>query len=511
MTQWFSPENGRLPKLINMYGITETTVHVTYKEIANSDVEKGITNIGKVLPHLGFKVMNQNGEEVTGDEEGELYVSGKGVSLGYYKNPMMNKMKFTDIDNVRYYKSGDVVKLLDDGDLQYISRNDEQVQLRGFRIELGEIESAYNDLQNIKNAVVTMDKAFNDDMHLFLYYVADEELAADYLRESVKSSLPTYMIPSFFIKVDNIPLTVNGKLDKSLLPKFIIKDCEAPSNIKSPADKTISEKVREMVVSIIGNGVINNNQSLLESGMNSLSIMRLIVNIKNQFQIEIAPSVLLENDTIMKLSQVIEARQKEEVKQEYTPINMNARNTYPLTYEQENLWFIHQTNVDKSLYNIVFSYEIAGEVNEGNLELSLDKLSDKHQILKSVIREEAGMGILAFDESIHHYINYFDVSDIPSDMQEEKMNHFVKEETERQFDLGNGPLLSITLVKTNEHEYQLLCNIHHIIFDGWSIPLMINDWFAIYEQIENGQRNDEDNQSIQYGDYALWQKTHQIM
>ena len=119
LAQWFSPENGRLPKLINMYGITETTVHVTYKEIAKSDVEKGITNIGKVLPHLGFKVMNQNGEEVTGDEEGELYVSGKGVSLGYYKNAMMNKMKFTYIDNVRYYKSGDVVKVLDDGDLQY--------------------------------------------------------------------------------------------------------------------------------------------------------------------------------------------------------------------------------------------------------------------------------------------------------------------------------------------------------------------------------------------------------
>ncbi|CAN7459412.1 amino acid adenylation domain-containing protein [Peribacillus frigoritolerans] len=506
LAQWFSPENGRLPKLINMYGITETTVHVTYKEIAKGDVEKGMTNIGKVLPHLGFKVMNQNGEEVTGDEEGELYVSGKGVSLGYYKNPMMNEMKFTDIDNVRYYKSGDIVKLLDDGDLQYISRNDEQVQLRGFRIELGEIESAYNELQNIKNAVVTMDKAFNDDMHLFLYYVADEELAADYLRESVKSSLPAYMIPSFFIKVDNIPLTVNGKLDKSLLPKFLIKDCEAPSNIKNPVDETISEKVRELVVSIIGNGVIKNNQSLLESGMNSLSIMRLIVNIKNQFHIEIAPSVLLENDTIMKLSEVIEARQKEEIKQDYTPIHTNARNTYPLTYEQENLWFIHQTNVDKSLYNIVFSYEIAGEVNEGNLELSLDKLSNKHQILKSVIREEAGMGILVFDDSIHHDIHYIDVSYLPLDMQEEKMNHFVKEETERHFDLVNGPLLSITLVKTNESEYQLLCNIHHIIFDGWSIPLMINDWFAIYEEIENGNRKDRDNLSLQYGDYALWQK-----
>lgn len=116
------------------------------------------------------------------------------------------------------------------------------------------------------------------------------------------------------------------------------------------------------------------------------------------------------------------------------------------------------------------------------------------------------MGILVFDESIHHDINYFDVSDIPLDMQEEKMNHYVKGETERQFDLVNGPLLSITLVKRNESEYQLLCNIHHIIFDGWSIPLLINDWFAIYEEIENGDRNDRDNQSIQYGDYALWQK-----
>ena len=509
LTHWFSLENSNLPKLINMYGITETTVHVTYKEIEKSDVEKGITNIGKVLPHLGFKVINQLGEEVTSDEEGELYISGKGVSLGYYKNTIMNEKKFTYIDNVRYYKSGDVVKVLNDDELQYVSRNDEQVQLRGFRIELGEIESAYNNVKHIKNAVVTTDTAFNDDMHLFLYYVADEELAADYLRESVRSSLPAYMIPSFFIKIEKIPLTVNGKLDKLLLPKVDSKkDCETTSTTESlVVDEKISEKVREMVVSIIGNEVIRNNQSLLESGMNSLSIMRLIVKIKNLFNIEFAPSEMLENDTITKLSKVIETRKNEEGKQEYIPIKINDTRTYPLSYEQENLWFIHQTNVDKSLYNIVFSYEISGEVNKGNLEISLDKLSRKHHILKSVIQEQSGKGILAFDESTYHFINYFDISNIPLDKKEEKINQWVKEETERQFDIENGPLLSVTLVKTNECEYQLICNIHHIIFDGWSIPLMINDWFAIYEEIENGKKNDLDNRSIQYGDYALWQKT----
>ncbi|MFE4896976.1 amino acid adenylation domain-containing protein [Peribacillus butanolivorans] len=509
LTHWFSLENSKLPKLINMYGITETTVHVTYKEIEKSDVEKGITNIGKVLPHLGFKVINQLGEEVTSDEEGELYISGKGVSLGYYKNTIMNEKKFTYIDNVRYYKSGDVVKVLNDDELQYVSRNDEQVQLRGFRIELGEIESAYNNVKHIKNAVVTTDKAFNDDMHLFLYYVADEELAADYLRESVRSSLPAYMIPSFFIKIEKIPLTVNGKLDKLLLPKVDSKkDCETTFTTESlVVDEKISEKVREMAVSIIGNEAIRNNQSLLESGMNSLSIMRLIVKIKNLFNIEFAPSEMLENDTITKLSKVIEARKNEEEKQEYIPIKINDTRTYPLSYEQENLWFIHQTNVDKSLYNIVFSYEISGEVNKGNLEISLDKLSRKHHILKSVIQEQSGKGILAFDESTYHFINYFDISNIPLDKKEEKINQWVKEETERQFDIENGPLLSVTLVKTNECEYQLICNIHHIIFDGWSIPLMINDWFAIYEEIENGKKNDLDNRSIQYGDYALWQKT----
>ncbi|WWB88058.1 amino acid adenylation domain-containing protein [Priestia aryabhattai] len=508
LTSWFLSSNTNLPKLINMYGITETTVHVTYKEVTKDDVKKGITNIGKVLPHLGFKVMNQTGKEVKINEEGELYVSGKGVSLGYYKNSEMNEKKFISIDNVRYYKSGDIVKVLNNDELQYISRNDDQVQLRGFRIELGEIESTYNNVKQIRNAVVKADTVFNDDIHLILYYVSDEELTDDYLKESVRSSLPTYMIPSFFIKIDKIPLTINGKINKLLLPKVATNKDYEPELFSNDTliGKNAEKIVKQIVVKVTGDKLIGIDQSLLKSGMNSLLIMRLIMQIKNLFNIDLIPSEIMENDTISKLAQFISTRKSQGASQGSTPIKINHKKIYPLTYEQENLWFIYQTNKDKALYNTVFSYDISGAINKEKLQLALNKMSVQHQILKSVIKEDSGKGSLFFDDSIYHYIEFIDLSDVFID-QEKQIDDLVEKEVTRQFDLESGPLLSITLVKKNKGNYQLICNIHHIIFDGWSIPLLVEGWFNIYEslEIEESSQGRQHN-PLQYGDYALWQK-----
>ncbi|WP_332629890.1 amino acid adenylation domain-containing protein [Halalkalibacter flavus] len=506
LATWYSPENKSLPKLINMYGITETTVHVTFKEVTKCSVEKGVTNIGKVLPHLDFKIMNEYEEEVSIGVEGELYISGEGLSIGYYNNPELNEKKFKEFDNVRYYKSGDVVKQLDNNELQYISRNDEQVQLRGFRIELGEVESAYNELKEISNAVAITDAVFNDK-HLVLYYVAEEELPTSYLREVVSTHIPAYMIPSFFIKIDQIPLTVNGKLNKELLPKFQQTVIEPTPSETIVADEQLAEQIRKVIIDILGNGRISNNQSLLSLGMNSLSIMKMIVKVRDLFNIELSPLEILENDTILKIASLIEIRVKQEDKQEYYPIEIKKRNEYPLTYEQENLWFIYHTNEDKSLYNIVFSYDIKGEIDRESLESSFNKMGNLHQILKSTIKEKEGKGILVYDETIYHHFTYVDLSSRSVKEQEEKIEELVKQEAAREFDIENGSLLSITLAKKSNSEYQLICNIHHIIFDGWSIPLLINTWFTMYDNLNNEKQSSHSEEKLQYGDYAYWQKT----
>ncbi|MFC0562216.1 non-ribosomal peptide synthetase [Halalkalibacter alkalisediminis] len=507
LATWFSPENKYLPKLINMYGITETTVHVTFKEVKKCSVENGVTNIGKVLPHLDFKIMNDCEEEVSKGGEGELYISGGGLSIGYYNNPEMNEKKFKEFDNIRYYKSGDVVKQLDNNELQYISRNDEQVQLRGFRIELGEVESAYNELKEISNAVAITDTVFSDDLHLVLYYVAEEELPTSYLREAVSTLIPAYMIPSFFIKIDQIPLTVNGKLDKGLLPKFQQTVIEPTPSETIVVDEQLAAQIRKVIIDILGNEGISNKQSLLASGMNSLSIMKIIVKVRDLFNIELAPLEMLENDTILKLTSMIEVRLKKKEMQEYHPIEIKKRNEYPLTYEQENLWFIYHTNEDKSLYNIVFSYDITGEIDRKALENSFNKMGNLHQILKSTIREQGGKGTLVYDETIYHHFTFVDLSSNTAKEQAEKVEEFVKQETTRQFDIENGSLLSITLAKKSDLEYQLICNFHHIIFDGWSIPLLINTWFTMYDNLNSENQPAHCEEKIQYGDYAYWQKT----
>jgi|GEM_PF-1512888 len=504
LQSWYEAIDGDLPKLINMYGITETTVHVTYKEISYQDAKKGITNIGQVLPHLDSMVIKENGSFAEVGEEGELYISGKGLSLGYYKNNEMNAQKFIYISGIRYYKTGDIVKVLPQQEFQYISRNDHQVQVRGFRIELGEIESAFNEVDTIKNAVAVADKVFNDDIHIILYYVEKEKTALEKLKTAVIDKLPSYMMPSYFVSLEAIPMTENGKLDKSKLPN-IQKRKQSQQNVN---EHIIVTTLRNIIEEVLGNSLINNGESLLENGMNSLSIMRLISRISQQFQIELSPATILKNDSICRLSKVIQGlvENNENNVSAFDPITSHKQKITPLTYEQENLWFIDQTSSDKSLYNLIFSYDIEGDLHLDKLEVAFNQLAKQQTILKSIIQEKDGKGYLTYQDTIYHSIHYTDLTKLSAFEQQKEMERLTDAECNRVFNLEKEPLLSIHLQKLNENKYLLFGNIHHIIFDGWSLPLLINGWFSLYEELVSDKNKEADHHVVQYSDYAIWQR-----
>jgi amino acid adenylation domain-containing protein len=504
LLSWFEELDGKSPKLINMYGITETTVHVTFKEISFQDAEKGITNIGKVLPHLGSIVIKEDESYAKEGEEGELFICGKGLSLGYYQNKDMNDQKFIYIEGIRYYKTGDIVKKLPNQELQYISRNDHQVQVRGFRIELGEIESAFNEIDAIKNAVAIADKIFNDDIHIILYYVEKEKVSVETLKNAVIEKLPSYMIPSYFFSVDSIPMTANGKLDKRKLPNIQ----KRKNSKKNMNESLIHTNLRKIVEEVIGIYMINEDESLLANGMNSLSIMRLISRVNNIFKIEISPAIILMNDTIRKLSNVIQEIEEvdENNSSRLSPISPQHQMVVPLSYEQENLWFIDQTSEDRSLYNLIFSYEIIGDIQLDKLVEAFNQLAREQQILNSVIYEKGGKGWLTYRDSIYHSINFNDLTDLSTPEQQKKIDNLIYQEAERSFNFANEPLISIHLQKKRENKYLLIINIHHIIFDGWSLPLLINGWFSLYEILISSNNQKIDSIAAQYSDYAIWQR-----
>lgn len=221
---WFDRHGDQQPRLINMYGITETTVHVTYRPLSAADLNRGSV-IGVPIPDLTLQVLDEKLHPVPPGETGEICVGGAGVALGYLNRPDLTALKFVDdpfatTNGARLYRSGDLGRILPDGDLEYLGRMDHQIKIRGFRIETGEIESVLNQHPAVRECVVVPRENSAGDKQLVAYLIrrAREEVTPALLRQLLRKSVPEYMVPAAFIFIEQLPLTTNGKLDVSALP-----------------------------------------------------------------------------------------------------------------------------------------------------------------------------------------------------------------------------------------------------------------------------------------------------
>ncbi len=219
---WYAQNRGQRTQLVNMYGITETTVHVTYRLLQESDAELRTSPIGSPIPDLQVYILDTHGQPVPIGVAGELHMSGAGVARGYLNRPDLTAERFladpfSEKPNARMYKTGDVGRWLPGGNIEFLGRNDHQVKIRGFRIELGEIENILSQHSAIRETVVI---ALEDgkDTRLIAYYVSENILAAEELRSYLKASLPDYMTPAAYVHLESLPLTPNGKLDRKTLP-----------------------------------------------------------------------------------------------------------------------------------------------------------------------------------------------------------------------------------------------------------------------------------------------------
>ena len=303
-------------KLINMYGITEVTVHMTYKEIGSYEIENGISNIGRPLPTGSIYLLNKNLQPVPKGVIGEIYVGGKGVGRGYLNNENLTNNRF--IKNPykpadRLYKSGDLAVLLSNGELEYKGRSDHQIQLRGFRIELGEIENQLLKHDNIENVIVLDKKDKQDDQpYLCAYFVAKEELAIENLRDFLAQSLPLYMIPAYFMQIDKIPYTSNNKVNKAKLPApkpSELSDYKAPETPEQELMATIWRKV-------LNTARVGIQDNFFVLGGDSLKAIELIATINEKLESSLTIADLYTHQTIEQLSRFFKT-EKNNLQQTY--------------------------------------------------------------------------------------------------------------------------------------------------------------------------------------------------
>lgn len=308
---WVDKYGLEKPQLVNMYGITEITIHATYKRISNNELNKQISNIGKPLEDLTTYILDSDLNPLPIGIPGELYIGGNGLAMSYVNLPELTRERFinnpfsTDDDkrhnfNLKLYKTGDIVRLLEDGDLEYLGRNDNQVQLRGFRIELEEIESKLLSYEGVYNAVAVckerlLDARNEDSVNKYLcaYYTINKEcevaqkITNTSLREYLRQLLPDFMIPSYFVQLDEFPVTTNGKLDKNALPEPDFAEMWISANY-IPAHNDLEQQFCNIWQDVLGVKKVGINSNFFEIGGNSILLTRLVAKIKKEVNIDLS-------------------------------------------------------------------------------------------------------------------------------------------------------------------------------------------------------------------------------
>jgi acyl-CoA synthetase (AMP-forming)/AMP-acid ligase II/acyl carrier protein len=299
-------------KLINMFGITETTVHVTFKEITAKEIDSNKSNVGRPIPTLSTYIMDNRQGLLAIGVPGELCVGGAGVGRGYLNRAELTTEKFVENPHKpgeRLYRSGDLLKWSPEGEMEYLRRIDYQVQVRGFRVELGEIEDRLLNHNHIDEAIVTVVEKGPGQTHLCAYIVPDRELEVSELRVYLSQDLPDYMIPAYFVPLEKIPLTANGKVDRKHLPQ----PEAASGQVQYVAPKSDMEKIVantwSQVLELDKVGVRDN---FFEIGGNSLTVVQVIGKLRDLLNRDIPVVIMFEYPTVEALVQYLNRETKED-------------------------------------------------------------------------------------------------------------------------------------------------------------------------------------------------------
>lgn len=499
-------------QLINAYGPTENTTFSCYFPIPRKWDDSPLP-IGKPIQNSTVYVLDEFNELVPVGLHGELHVGGKGVALGYLNLPVITAERFVSNPfkkGERLYKTGDIVKWLPDGNLAFIGRVDNQVKIRGFRIELDEVEAAIKELKEVNAATVICREDIPNNKQLVAYIVSKEENAdSDMIQQALKKRLPSYALPSNYIFLNRLPITNNGKLDRRALP--------SPSTITTQKlNESVEPKteMEEKVAKIFNQVLKHNNFSISDNfftvGGNSLTSTQLITLINQQFEIALPIMTPFDAPTIRELAKIIQSKleidsEKKENESQIIPVSRSS----PLLASgfQKSLWLVEQLNPSTSIYNEPFIWKINGSLNIEYLETAIDILIERHEAFRTSFNNESGDVVQVIQNTKQFKLPLVDISKTNINQREDVLNQRIKKEIYKPFDLKNGPLVRILLIKYKETEYRLLFNFHHIVFDGWSLGILTRELSKLYNDFMNEEQSSLNQIPIQAADFAQWQHT----
>lgn len=450
-------------KVFNGYGPTETTIFSSFTNITN---ESNIS-IGMPLSNTKFYILDKKMRLLPIGIEGELYIGGDGVAKGYLQNEALTKEAFLEYRNRLVYKSGDICKIGFDNKAYCFGRVDNQVKINGIRIELDEIVSVINSFPGIIDAAVVLYKGDNVK-ELVTYYTQNKLVDIELLKKYVRERLPKYMVPALYIPLDKMPLTPNSKIDKKVLTKRKIEWKDRQTEYTLP-QTALQEKIKEIIVSILQIDQVGVTDNLYEYGLDSLNLIQLAINLSRKLNIELKIKDIYDCSTIVQIETVIKERLN--INEERFSIP-EKQDRYPLTDSQKGLFNTYSLDPDSIVYNIPFELKLSRNIDIDRLKEAIIKTVKSHPTLLTCFEVEDGKIYQRIDEKLNVNIKVRRVA--------EKNYPIKKRSFVEPFDLLTGPLFKIRIYVTKENTY-VLFDIHHIIFDGSSIYLLVDDIKANYE------------------------------
>lgn len=519
---WFERHGDQKPYIVNMYGITETTVHSTYRVIRQADLTSGVGSvIGVPIPDLQLYLVDEDLKQVPAGTPGEICVGGAGVARGYLNRPELTAKRFlpdpfSQQPGATLYRSGDLAQINPHGEMEYLGRMDHQVKIRGFRVELGEIESALNRHPAVRESVVIASDSPAGDKRLVAYIVPIKAApTVTELREFLGKQLPDYMLPAVCIFLEALPLTTNGKVDRRALPNPDGSRPQLRSQFVAPttaAEQTLA-RIWSEVLEVDKVGV---NDNFFELGGDSIRCITILSRAGEQglhFSIE----QLFQHPTIASLAPCAQSRKEIPVTQPFSLIPAEDRaklpsgidDAYPLSRLQMGMFYANELDPVSAIYHDVFSYRINAAFEQEAMARAIQGLARRHPLLRTSFHLAGFSRALQLVHSrVEIPFTIEDLRQLEPTQQDQQLVKWIETEKRRAFDRSTPPLFRFHVQLRDEKTFQLILSFHHSCLDGWSLAALITELLQDYGAILRGAETANTPPRISYRDFvALEQQT----
>ncbi|WP_276540091.1 non-ribosomal peptide synthetase [Streptomyces hygroscopicus] len=490
------------PLLVNMYGITETTVHVSHLALDRELAASGAGSlIGRGIPDLRVRVLDGALRPAPPGVAGEMYVAGAGVAQGYLKRPGLSASRFVADpfagDGSRMYRTGDLARWTADGLLEYLGRADDQVKIRGFRIETGEIAAALSACQGVADCAVVAADDRGGERRLVAYVVPQvpgEALDPGLLRKKLGASLPDYMLPAAFVTLPALPLTPSGKLDTRALPEPEVTGGAAGRDARTPGEQVLAGLFAE----VLGVPEVGVDDNFFALGGHSLAATRLAGRARSVLGVELAVHEVFDRPTVAALAGLLDTAGAARA----ALVPVDRPDPMPLSFAQARLWFLDRLDGPNPTYNIPFVVRMSGELDVPALRAALRDVLLRHESLRTVFPDTAG-------EPRQHLVAAEELPPLPyvSEVAAADLPAALAAAAAHSFRLATELPLRAELFHLGGDEHVLSVVVHHIAGDGWSLAPLVRDLSAAYTARRDGRAPGWEPLPVAYADYTLWQRS----